>query len=222
MTPPYSTPLVPESVCDSVSDPKKLAKPAKDRPTIFSLPAELMNHIYELVLFPNGDRQCIVTEAPIFPEPPLLRTCTRIRAEAASIFWQETRFQVNVNDFDPTVLRRFEERMRWVSHRSQVQFSPGQDASYARVWHNLLFWLELYHRGHPKPSDKRKRKHGMEMGIEDIIRVVCPCHEQEVGVIRGMFVVVKAMRPQSWKATRAVLEWQRDNLLALVEMEWTN
>jgi len=60
----------------------------------------------------------------------------------------------------------------------------------------------------------------MNYGIEDMIRFVCSCHQWEVIFIRCMFVVAKAMRPQSWKATKRVLEWQRDHLLNVVNPDW--
>ncbi len=114
------------SACASTSTSQTHADaamvPASSRLTFYALPGEIRNAIYRLVLFQGGDKQFTATTDSVFQEPPLLRTCKQIRSEAGSIFWKDTKFRVSVNDFHPAVLRRFEERLRWVPYRDQVQF----------------------------------------------------------------------------------------------------
>jgi len=59
------------------------------------LPGELRNHIYRLVLLESID---VYVDRSNYKQPPLLRTCRKMRKEALQIFYKENRFMVAVRD----------------------------------------------------------------------------------------------------------------------------
>lgn len=102
---------------------------------LLDLPAELRNHIYELVLIQDGTIN-ITT-----PLPSLLSTCRQFRIEGRDLYFRRNKFEHAIKNFDNTKLQEWEHLMQpttgitltWIDQ----QF---QDRTLARI--NLMAWLK--------------------------------------------------------------------------------
>ena len=85
---------------------------------LLELPAELRNRIYREVLITGG---CIDVTRESISQPPLLRACRQIRAEAKSIYYLENRtFYIDVPNFDPAIVLKFHEQASGYWNNSAV------------------------------------------------------------------------------------------------------
>lgn len=110
----------------------------EEPPGLFTLPAELRNEIYRLVLLSQSR---ITIGARNHEQPALLRTCRQLREETSSIFYDENRFLTRVQD-----MRMVIPASHWCITRIRApNFSAHMSGTMS--WSNTLKWLERYYRG---------------------------------------------------------------------------
>lgn len=125
------------------------ATPASSKPTqhpppaqscrLLALPPELRNRIYEFSLVAEAGH---ITVTLSTKQPPLLHTCTQIRAEAKSMWYNSNRFQIPVRDCDGTPYLAWLKHCRGLEVETvmvQVQFDGFPN------WQNLIVWLRERH-----------------------------------------------------------------------------
>ncbi|KAF7185428.1 hypothetical protein HII31_13275 [Pseudocercospora fuligena] len=121
--------------------------PANPNACLLSIPAEMRNRIYRLVLLEYATNPKIndggfgrvqfLPHGPHPQEPSLLQTCTQIRKEASSIYYMENRFVFEARDCDITLA------MDWFSSsklRRQSDISLALSGN--PNWKNLITWLQ--------------------------------------------------------------------------------
>ncbi|KAK5111957.1 hypothetical protein LTR85_011704 [Meristemomyces frigidus] len=112
-------------------------------PRLLALPPELRNKIYEYVLIDNAG-VVVVTQATV--QPPLLRTCTKVRSQALPIWYADNEFEVKIRDCDGSIY------VKWLRHTRSI----GSKGALRRVawilsgrpnWTNLMAWLREQYEG---------------------------------------------------------------------------
>lgn len=173
--------------------------------TLFKLPPELRERIYELALRVEPGYYTVTKEEGI-PEPGLLRTCKIIRHEALYAFYVKNDADLIVQNWNPATMCIFMHIIRALL-ADPAQLSLFADTKYRqnlvgnRDWGNLLLWLQHYHHGDCRAY------------------VYCPTDDQrrnaERQLILGLFETTDAMRQVPWKTARAALEHFRSGLTFL-------
>ena len=180
--------------------PSLLPTPATSSSCLLSLPAELRTLIYRYAI--TGPRTLEIDKARWSThQPPLLRTCTQIRAEALRLFYIENKISTNIHDWNPIVKYRFQLLMvkyRIPLHSLHHYFSGTPN------WQNLLLWLRAVHMG-------------LIGAISDAVGKQRPLERKIVGV---MFKVVrKATGVSTWSQVEDLLVAHRE-LLGMVDARW--
>jgi len=158
----------------------------------FKLPLEIRNTIYRLVLIESHNIDLAETGVP---EPGLLETCRRVRAEAKGIFYLENTFNVSFNEYDPTQILRVIARKHQVGKLPKSHFATD----FKPKWTNLVRWLWLCHRrevmrGVPSPDHAN--------WLAQPVNTVPSMAPRVVG---AMFTVMESMRKRPWEEVQAAL-----------------
>ncbi|KAK0263972.1 hypothetical protein LTS09_002323 [Friedmanniomyces endolithicus] len=108
---------------------------------LLTLPPEVRNTIYHLVLVREGRKRVL---APALPyDPAFLRTCRQIRHEAQGIFLHQNEFYITVYNYHYTMPRTHWFHMVAPHNRSVVlALEPTK-----MQWEHLRDWLKAYHAG---------------------------------------------------------------------------
>lgn len=85
---------------------------------LLSLPGELRNRIYRYALHSERGIEIDKVRWSIH-QPPLLKTCKTIRAEALRLFYMENKISTNIHDWDPIVKYKFQQLMAFHKVRPQ-------------------------------------------------------------------------------------------------------
>ena len=122
--------------------------PAQPQSPLFSLPAELRNQIYRLVLIRATNFDLIrPTHFDLRPEgfwpyePDLLHVSRQIRTEALDIYYQENTWAFHIQDFDATLYLAW---CRASTHKRDANIRfwlKGDDPS----WANFMSLVEAYY-----------------------------------------------------------------------------
>ncbi|KAK0894722.1 hypothetical protein LTS16_025643 [Friedmanniomyces endolithicus] len=108
---------------------------------LLTLPAEIRNSIYDLILVREGRKRVL---APALPyEPAFLRTCRQIRGEAQGIFLHQNEFYITVYNLHYTIPRTHWLHSVAPQNRSVVLARSTQKMQ----WEHLRDWLKAYHAG---------------------------------------------------------------------------
>lgn len=108
---------------------------------LLALPPELRTRIYEYVLAPKFKKKTITRYS--LEQPPLLRTCKTIRAEARSVYYHDQQFQLDIKNFDSSLLQMFSKQTGQYLYKVDVEIKIMRSS---KSWSNLLAWLEAYHK----------------------------------------------------------------------------
>lgn len=148
-------------------------------PALFSLPGELRNQIYRLVLV---QARSVRLKPDHNSEPSLLRICRKARREATRIHREENRFRVIVVHLDSTVLCR--NPSHWAYDIIAIQILGGYN------WPNLKTWLkEDMEEGRVKTTGPKATGNAHRPG------------EMQPRIIRQAFQVVQMLREMDGDAT---------------------
>ena len=167
---------------------------------LLSLPGELRNRIYRYAL--HSDRNIEIDKARwSIHQPPLLKTCKTIRAEALRLFYIENKISTNIHDWDPIVKFRFQQLM--LSHNIRPQQLHHYFTGVPN-YQNLYQWLQAVHQG----------RIGV---ISDAVGKPRPIERKIVGV---MFKIVrKATGVSAWSQVEDLLVAHRE-LLGVNDARW--
>lgn len=161
--------------------PPTVAREAGDRPTlgILSLPPELRNIIYRLVLLATEN----VPLGPRYKFPKLLQTCQQIRTETLSIFWLENTFVMITRDYNARIPKQLAVSLSNSIPSARIDFY-AMLCGYTH-WPNLYDWLRAYHEGKAVgPGRAPIFSHG---------------HQGEAGVVQACFEIAKKGRDRGLK-----------------------
>jgi hypothetical protein len=178
------------------SDPTSAATSCR----LLSLPGELRNRIYRYALHSERGIEIDKVRWSIH-QPPLLKTCKTIRAEALRLFYMENKISTNIHDWDPIVKYKFQQLMAFHNVRPQQlnhYFTGGPN------WKNLMDWLQAVHQG--------------RIGaISDAVGKQRPMERKLVGL---MFKIVrKATGVSAWSHVEDLLVAHRE-LLGMNDDRW--
>jgi hypothetical protein len=167
---------------------------------LLSLPGELRNRIYRFALHSERTIEVDKLRWPLH-QPPLLKTCKTIRAEALRLFYTENKISTNIHDWDPIVKYRFQQLMAIHNIRPQHlhHYFTG-----VPNWKNLTDWLRAVHQG--------------RIGaISDAVGKTRPIERKIVGI---MFKIVrKAAGVSVWAQVEDLLVAHRE-LLGMNDARW--
>ena len=157
-----------------------------------TLPPEIRNMIYRLVLVEDHSIAIRSEAASLPPDPALLHVDRQTRREASAIYYRENSFKVYINNFDAALYREW-----YTSSYSRRTARKEYVIRESRNWANLLDWLKAYYHGESgKPGPKRSGK---------------PC------ISASLFSLVQRMKRHqklSWPAVEANLEDVHQSLIA--------
>jgi hypothetical protein len=190
--PPFTQQLMPQQPSDPTS--------ATTSCRLLSLPGELRNRIYRFALHSERTIEVDKVRWPLH-QPPLLKTCKTIRAEALRLFYTENKISTNIHDWDPIVKYRFQQLMAIHNIRPQHlhHYFTG-----VPNWKNLTDWLRAVHQG--------------RIGaISDAVGKTRPIERKIVGI---MFKIVrKAAGVSVWAQVEDLLVAHRE-LLGMNDARW--
>ncbi|PPJ54496.1 hypothetical protein CBER1_02475 [Cercospora berteroae] len=186
--------------------PLSSLKPSsQDASPFFSIPGELRNRIYRLVLVKEHD---VLVSHTGYTRSGLLGVCQQIAAEATAIYYEENTFQSLVTDYDSQVMydlcRHLNAmKQRGLSVRIQGTFSLNS-WSPTPSWKNLMLWLKRYFH--------REVTCGMVWG--PIAARLLLRDEITFYTIGAMFSTAKALTDKvSWDTVEKALETSRQTLI---------
>lgn len=108
------------------------------RPMLLSIPAEIRNRIYRMVLV-KGDWTRVKVNAPPPKDPALLQTCRQIRAKSIELYYKENDFLFHIAKFDAS---------KYIAWRKLSKYRKKHGVffwiSSSRNWSNLLQWLKAW------------------------------------------------------------------------------
>ncbi|KAK4944978.1 hypothetical protein LTR10_015655 [Elasticomyces elasticus] len=186
---------------------RKMKKPAKKLPRIFTLPPELRNRIWELAVTETLNASIA---RPYCRTPGLTRTCRQARREALGIWILESEFRLVMLDCDITWVHESHDTSRAKIMLSAIELGVLEKAS-TKVyfvahgggpnWGNLIKSLKVFH-------EMRDSHCPFETG------------NTEVKVIVAAYGTVEAMRGNAWAEVEQRLEeWH--TVLAAMDPRWT-
>lgn len=113
---------------------------------LLTLPPEIRNQIYQLVLVSEENIEISAARQISIPEEPgLLRTCCQIRNEARPMYFLQNSFTFSVHNWDATLL------LKWAQvsplHRATRILYTANLVSHKESWENLMVWLETCAEG---------------------------------------------------------------------------
>ncbi|KAK4613692.1 hypothetical protein CLAFUW4_09170 [Fulvia fulva] len=174
---------------------------------LLELPAELRNRIYRYSLL--EDRQSGIDIYPqTFAQPPLIRTCNQIRAEASSIYYSENTFYVDAPDFDHRLLAAFYTQIQYVlKHGVYIGARIHVDNRDATSWSNLVAYIKTYFDGKPLPA--------IDCGPQ--------CATNSCGAAHHIFKVAKLKVVEgscSWEELKSTMEIMKDMAEEQADGRW--
>ncbi|KAF7192426.1 hypothetical protein HII31_05940 [Pseudocercospora fuligena] len=127
----------------TMSDTDQPARISQDSP-LLSLPPELRNQIYDLILIsPLGSKPTITGT---FSPPPLLSVCSQIRSEALKLWLSANVFSITILDCDVSLAKKFQNTFTSTSGLKEApKMSFRMKGS--PHWGNLMKWCEAVHKG---------------------------------------------------------------------------
>lgn len=179
---------------------------------LLSLPAELRNRIYRLVLLRH--RTIRVTKSGFNQGSGILATCKQIRYEALKIYYYENAFSVSTPKWNTDALVCFNTQIC----RLGLQVEPGKGmciftiidrASLEPHWANLLEWARLLHSKTMSWTHSNKESYALS-GY---------CGTVAYNVGRAMRITACQMRALPWSQVKEVLAAHRI-VLASVDKRW--
>lgn len=194
------------------SDPQQNAHDeaaSKSDSRLLSLPAELRNRVYRLVLLEN--RPIRVTQSGFDQGGGLLSTCKQIRQEALKIYYYENKFLVITPKWNTDTLVSFHTE----TLRLQLRVGPyGVRCNLASTsqephWANLLEWARRLH----------SRELSWWSSNEDGYTLSGTRGTVAFNVCRAMRIMACEMRAMPWSQVKEVLAPQRI-VLASVDKRW--
>jgi hypothetical protein len=138
------------------SQPTPATEKPKPKPHFPLLPGELRNEIYRLALVSRGsggeeEQQPIPVTKTRFTEPGLLKVSKQLRLEAATIFYAENTFSLDIPHYDSAVCLSWSRKTaflwrdyRLVPRRRHSGFRQANAANFA-------VWLQRIHAGKLEP-----------------------------------------------------------------------
>lgn len=120
------------------------ASPTTQKPGLLTIPGELRNEIYRLVL---PHHEIIKIREGTSKEPALLAVCRQIHKEASYIYYCENRFHIDVKDWDYTVYKAFFHHVRTRRGITAFEQSASCYLNSGSLWNkpNLLSLLRFLH-----------------------------------------------------------------------------
>ncbi|WPA98163.1 uncharacterized protein RHO25_002774 [Cercospora beticola] len=186
--------------------PLSSLKPSsQDASPFFSLPGELRNRIYRLVLVEEHD---VLVSHTGYTRSGLLGVCQQIAAEATAIYYEENIFQSVVTDYDSQVMYALcrhltAMKQRGLSVRVQATFCLNS-WSPTPNWNNLMTWIKRYFL--------REVTCGMIWGHNATHLLMRD--EITFYTIGAMFSTARALTDQvSWDTVEKALETNRQTLI---------
>ena len=150
--------------------------PDNSKSRFLSLPAELRNEIYRLVLV-EDKRLNIKKDLPT--QPGLLRACRQTRQEGLDIYLQDNYFVFYINHFDASTY------LQWCrASRKHIGCHHGFVVANSANWDNLLDWLEAYYHGECKGTtvqNEASRMGEVAACMFNLMRVLRDYREVKVG-----------------------------------------
>lgn len=120
------------------------SKKTNPKSTLFTLPAELRNRIYELALV-TSDQDTRIRVRPQLKFPGLLSTCRQARAEAHKIYWFQNKFNQTVRDCNGSLHIKFERLLFDNMGEAAFQIDFTLIVAGRKSWANLLEWCRQLH-----------------------------------------------------------------------------
>lgn len=185
------------------------------KPTgFFSLPAELRNEIYDLILQqPNNAMIQIKSTGFTAPGLTLLRTCKQIYHEATPIFYTTNRFRVQISKYNSDTALKFTKLTHHIfpeniKARNAVQLYARTHFLTEPSWKNLMVWLKRYHAREVHCSSPHLEVLRAK-GLQELVP----------HVVGGMFEAVKKCRTWKWEQVEVMLVVWRESL-GTVDPRW--
>ena len=169
----------------------------------FTIPGEIRNHIYRLVLVSN--QRIHITSTPT-PEPALLKTCRATRREAATIYYLENRFSIDCPNWRYSVYQNFFKKFD-----QHVPKSNGRCTKI--IWTNTGSWtckanlmdfLKAFHAGRVKP--------GFKYPISS--------SDESCEAIARAFEIVRTMKKRRWRVVNKALHIHLNEAVKGLDWEW--
>jgi hypothetical protein len=164
-----------------------------DNCQLLSLPPELRNRIYEMVLVQS---QTVMVAPAGISEPALLSTAKQVRNEAIQIYYGQNIFHITIDNLNPYPLVRWKERRKALKRNCRLKMKWGWSCPVQPARQNLHRWLEAYHDSQHRYRLRR---------VSEIPMSAPLCISEEV-IIGGMFYVVQCLRGRPWDEVERVLE----------------
>ncbi|KXT16217.1 hypothetical protein AC579_6964 [Pseudocercospora musae] len=135
--------ITPATQIVNTNDNQQPTRISQESP-LLSLPPELRNQIYDLILvYPPGTKPTIT---PTFSPPPLLSVCSQIRCEALKLWLSANTFSITIFDCDVGLAKRFQNTFTATSGLKEApKMSFRMKGS--PYWGNLMKWCEAVYKG---------------------------------------------------------------------------
>ena len=175
------------------------------------LPPELRTKIYEYALL---EPRPISITATGPQQPPLLRSCTRIREEAIRLHYTNNRFIMTVTDYDvEPILRSYRVWSRYYAppegyddDKGEVYGVIGIDTNGSPNWKNLVEWCKLVHEHQVYGYASSDDGDGTDTSL---------------GAIMDAVLDLRGDGGATWEIVERVLE-RFKRMLVLLDSRWAN
>lgn len=158
------------------------------------IPPEIRNSIWRNVLV-SSDPIHVTKDQP--HQPSLLRTCTQVREEASSIYFNENQFELPMVGFDSTLGLKWCTMAKPYLQKSVAKVADlGRDReSGTETWADLKVWLQRAHAGEvPRYVPDGRYTIGCDENAEEL------------------FDAMDELRDKSWAEAAQVLESCKDDI----------
>lgn len=178
---------------------------------LLSLPGELKNRIYRLVLVKSEDNPIVVTSTGYDRGGGLLQTCKEVRREGLKIFDYENKFTHLVRRYNCTPVYEFVHSLESCSRvidPGKVNLDGANDGE--PCWSNVLRWLRRIHNYKVLPCVD-------DLGTEQLRRENVT--DMESHTQRIMFSIAARLQDQPWDFVEDMLVGMRPSLV-VVDERW--
>ena len=168
---------------------------------LLGLPGELRNRIYQFCLVEG----VVDLNSKQFPEPSLLSTCKEVRAEAGSIFYNENKFIITIQDFDAAPIVTLHGQGSTIKSMNVHSLILDIRIRGQPSWDNLELWLNFEHASGC----------GLLPGQVPLSNLPDRIH------VQAMHDVVDSLRDLPWERVQFVLRQMRKTLIA-IDQRWAD
>lgn len=199
--------------------PITAAQPIADS-SLFKLPPELRNRIYELALhtgpthLPDSGMLVpgflTISQETGIPEPSLLASCKTVRREGIGIFYSPDQhvLEQHIDSFHPAMPILWKRKSEALFEQYGLEEIPVWWRNQgSRDWRNLLLWLQKAHQDQVIWA---------QSGLEDGMDLDVGLGLEEARLVRIMFDMVEMMKQQPWSAVKRLL----DDFLGVLPIGW--